>query len=79
MFKKSKKLVLLVMVWITVTSMLVACGGGATATEAPAATEVPATEMPATEAPATEAPATEAPAAGERSVHHRYFQSLYQQ
>jgi ribose transport system substrate-binding protein len=65
MFNKSKKLVLLVMVWITITSMLAACGGGATATEAPVATEVPATEMPSTEAPATEAPATEAPAAGE--------------
>ncbi|MDQ3006327.1 MAG: substrate-binding domain-containing protein [Chloroflexota bacterium] len=69
MFNKSKKLVLLVMVWITITSMLAACGGGATATEAPAtempATEMPATEMPATEAPATEMPATEAPAAGE--------------
>lgn len=68
MFKKSKKLVLLVMVWITVASMLAACG--APTTEAPAATEVPATEMPATEMPATEAPATEmpateAPAAGE--------------
>jgi len=68
MFKKSKKYVLLVMVWITVTSMLAACGAPTTeapaATEAPA-TEMPATEMPATEMPATEMPATEAPAAGE--------------
>src|SRR5688500_13695916 len=68
MFNKSKKLVLLVMVWITITSMLAACAAPTTeapaATEAPA-TEMPATEMPATEMPATEAPATEAPAAGE--------------
>ena len=68
MSTKSKKLVLLVTVLITIASMLAACGAPTTqapaATEAPA-TEAPATEMPATEMPATEAPATEAPAAGE--------------
>src|SRR5215475_14461426 len=63
MSTKSKKLVLLVTVMITIASMLAACGAPATATQAPA-TEAPATEAPATEAPATEAPtATEAPAA----------------
>jgi multiple sugar transport system substrate-binding protein len=57
---------------VVFSMLLTACGGG-TATQPPAATEVPATEapaateMPATEAPteapgATEAPATEAPA-----------------
>jgi ribose transport system substrate-binding protein len=66
MSRKSKKLVLLVTILITVASMIAACGAPPTeappaATEAPA-TEAPATEMPATEAP-TEAPATEAPAA----------------
>ena len=70
MSTKSKKLVLLVTVMITIASMLAACGGAPT-TQAPAATEAPATqapaatEAPATEMPATEMPATEAPAAGE--------------
>ena len=40
--------------------LLTACGGGATATQPPAATQPPT--MEATEAPATEAPATEGPA-----------------
>jgi ribose transport system substrate-binding protein len=64
MSTKSKKLVLLLTVMITVASLLAACGAPtqapateAPATQAPAATEVPATEMPATEMPATEAPA----------------------
>jgi ribose transport system substrate-binding protein len=69
MSTKSKKLVLLVTVMITIASMLAACA--APTTQAPAATEAPATqapaatEVPATEMPATEMPATEAPAAGE--------------
>jgi ribose transport system substrate-binding protein len=63
MSTKSKKLVLLVTVMITIASMLAACGSPATATQAPAATEAPATQPPAaTEAPATETSATEAPA-----------------
>jgi hypothetical protein len=41
--------------------VLTSCGGGAAATQAPAATEPPATEAP-TEEPVTEPPATEAPA-----------------
>src|SRR5215217_4996142 len=66
MSTKSKKLVLLVTVMITIASMIAACGSPATATQAPAATSAPAaTEAPATEMPATEMPATEAPAAGE--------------
>jgi multiple sugar transport system substrate-binding protein len=55
--------------------LLTACGGGATATQPPAATqppmeatEAPATEAPATEGPATEAPATESPAATEAAA-----------
>ena len=56
MFKFSKMFSMLVIA----TLILTACGGGQTATQAPA-TEAPATEAPATEAPATEAP-TEAPA-----------------
>lgn len=62
MSTKSKKLILLVTVLITIASMLAACG--APQTEPPAATQEPATEAPATEEP-TEAPATEAPATGE--------------
>ena len=69
MSTKSKKLVLLVTVMITIASMLVACGSPATATQAPAATEAPATQAPAaTEAPATETSATEAPGATEAST-----------
>jgi len=64
MSTKSKKLVLLVTVMITVASMVAACGSPATATPAPA-TQAPATQAPATEVPATEAPATESPAATE--------------
>jgi len=64
MSTKSKKLVLLVTVLITIASMVAACGSPATATQAPAATEAPATQAPA----ATEAPATEAPAATEAST-----------
>jgi len=64
MSTKSKKLVLLVTVLITIASMVAACGSLATATQAPAATEAPATQAPA----ATEAPATEAPAATEAST-----------
>ena len=64
MSTKSKKLVLLVIVLITVASMIAACGGAPT-TQAPAATEAPATQAPATEMPATEAPATGSPAATE--------------
>ncbi|HLO28409.1 MAG TPA: substrate-binding domain-containing protein [Anaerolineales bacterium] len=58
MSTKSKKLVLLVTVLITIGSMIAACGAP---TQAPA-TQAPATQAPATQAPATEAPATEAPA-----------------
>ncbi|MGB8983121.1 MAG: substrate-binding domain-containing protein, partial [Anaerolineales bacterium] len=57
MSTKSRKLVLLVTILITVASMIAACGAPPT----PAATEAPATEAPMTEAP-TQAP-TEAPAA----------------
>src|SRR6266540_1224975 len=64
MSTKSKKLVLLVTVMITVASMIAACGSPATATQAPATQAPAATEAPATEMPATEMPATEAPAAG---------------
>src|SRR6185436_5682853 len=64
MSTKSKKLVLLVTVLITIASMVAACGSPATATQAPAATKAPATQAPA----ATEAPATEAPAATEAST-----------
>src|SRR5215213_11117888 len=61
MSTKSKKLVLLVTVMITIASMLAACGSPATATQAPAATEAPPTQAPAaTEAPTTETSATEA-------------------
>src|SRR5215216_4636046 len=64
MSRKSKKLVLLVTVFVTIASLIAACG--APATQAPEPTDMPATEAPteaaATEAPATEA-ATEAPAA----------------
>jgi ribose transport system substrate-binding protein len=62
MSTKSKKLVLLVTILITIASMIAACG--APQTEPPAATQEPATEAPATEEP-TEMPATEAPATGE--------------
>ncbi|RPJ19164.1 MAG: hypothetical protein EHM33_30720, partial [Chloroflexi bacterium] len=64
MSTKSKKLVLLVTILITIASMIAACGAPPTpvATQPPA-TQPPATEAPATESPAaTEAPATEAPA-----------------
>ena len=49
----------LMVVLVFASLVLSACGGGAPATEAPAATEAAATEAPA----ATEAAATEAPAA----------------
>lgn len=49
----------LMVVFVFASLVLSACGGGAAATEAPAATEAAATEAPA----ATEAAATEAPAA----------------
>jgi ribose transport system substrate-binding protein len=62
MSTKSKKLVLLVTILITIASVIAACG--APQTEPPVATQEPATEAPATEEP-TEAPATEAPATGE--------------
>jgi len=65
MSTKSKKLVLLVTVMITIASMIAACGSPATATQAPATQAPAATEAPVTEMPATEMPATEAPAAGE--------------
>lgn len=63
---KTRKLLFNVLSLLVFASLLVACGGGATTTEAPP-TDAPATEAPATEAPteaATEAPteaATEAP------------------
>lgn len=60
MSAKSKKIILLMTVMVTILSMLAACA--APTTEAPPATEAPATEAPATEMPATESPATEAPA-----------------
>src|SRR5688572_9636957 len=58
---KNRKMVLNLMSLRVSSSLIGACGGGAT-TEAPVANEMPATEMPATEAPATEMPATEMPA-----------------
>jgi putative spermidine/putrescine transport system substrate-binding protein len=71
---KIRKLLFHLASLLVLASLLAACGGGATTTEAPPATEAPATEAPATEAPteaATEAPteapteaATEAPAEG---------------
>ena len=60
---KIRKLLFNLATLLVFASLLAACGGGATTTEAPPATEAPATEAPATEAP-TEAPteaATEAP------------------
>jgi len=56
-----KKMYFVLAVLLIISMSLAACGGGATATEAPAPTEAPATEAPATEMPATEMPATEAP------------------
>ncbi len=67
MSTKSKKLVLLVTVMITIASMVAACGSPST--QAPAATQAPATQAPAateavTEAPAATEAATEASANG---------------
>ncbi|MFT3895819.1 MAG: extracellular solute-binding protein [Anaerolineales bacterium] len=56
----NKKLFSLLSVLALFSMLLSACGGAATPTQAPVATEAPATEAPvATEAPATEAPAQE--------------------
>ena len=52
MSTKSKKLVLLVTVLITIMSMLAACG--TPATQPPAVTQAPATQAPATQPPAAE-------------------------
>ena len=54
--------VLILMVAMMLMIALVACGGGAATTQAPAATE-PAAEEPAAEEPAAEEPAAEEPAA----------------
>ncbi|HRO25584.1 MAG TPA: substrate-binding domain-containing protein, partial [Promineifilum sp.] len=54
--------VLILMVAMMLMIALVACGGGAATTQAPAATE-PAAEAPAAEEPAAEEPAAEEPAA----------------
>lgn len=58
--KKQMKKYLLFVLMLSLALVLVACGGGETTTEAPAATEAaPAEEAPAEEAPAEEAPAEE--------------------
>src|SRR6266487_465132 len=69
------KLTLLFSLAVIASLVLTACGGAATATQPPVATQAPATQAPAaTEAPteaATAAP-TQAPAAAELTIWHGY-------
>lgn len=72
-----KKKVLSALLSVTmVASLLVGCGGGSAATEAPAA-EAPAAEAPAAEAPAPEeAPAEEAAASGDKFYIYSWNEEL---